>query len=182
MSTFALVDENLVVRDLLEIPDEQAYRGGEYLATDLGLGGLWLEASPQTHQGIYFSPLIGIPHPDQSPALRGNYPEIDVFTYSPDLDAFIPPQPHESWVLNEQNYCWDPPVERPTGSEVYWSDETDEWIEVVKPYPSWTLSTYGSISIWTPPLLPSPGQFDGSTNLAWDEDSLSWVSATLPTI
>jgi predicted nucleotidyltransferase len=35
-------------------------------------------------------------------------------TYSHDLNAFIPPKPYESWILNEETIEWEAPVPKPT--------------------------------------------------------------------
>jgi hypothetical protein len=35
-------------------------------------------------------------------------------TYSHDLNAFIPPRPYESWILNEETMQWESPVPKPT--------------------------------------------------------------------
>ena len=43
MTNFALI-ENGTVANLVVVPDDQAHRGVEYMANDLGLGGLWVEA------------------------------------------------------------------------------------------------------------------------------------------
>lgn len=61
---------------------------------------------------------------------RKNYPGIG-FTYDPDRDAFIPPKPFPSWVLNEDTCLWDAPVPYPDDGKVYtWNEEDVAW-EVV---------------------------------------------------
>ena len=44
--------------------------------------------------------------------LRKNYAGIG-YTYDPDRDAFIPPQPYPSWVLNEETCLWESPIPYP---------------------------------------------------------------------
>ena len=44
--------------------------------------------------------------------IRKNFAGID-YTYDQTRDAFIPPKPFPSWVLNETTCLWDPPVARP---------------------------------------------------------------------
>ena len=59
--------------------------------------------------------------------IRKNYAGIG-FTYNEDLDAFVPPKPFESWVLNEETANWDAPVARPEGEGIYiWIEENTEW-------------------------------------------------------
>lgn len=64
--------------------------------------------------------------------IRKNYAGIG-FTYNAGLDAFVPPKPFESWVLNEETANWDAPVARPEGEGMYnWNEETTSW-DLVEP-------------------------------------------------
>jgi len=56
---------------------------------------------------------------------RKNYAGIG-YTYDEDRDAFIPPKPFTSWILNEETCCWEAPVARPEGHYV-WNEETQQW-------------------------------------------------------
>jgi len=59
---------------------------------------------------------------------RKNYAGIG-FTYDAIRDAFIPPQPFPSWVLNEDTCLWDAPVAYPTDGQQYqWDEETISWV------------------------------------------------------
>jgi len=60
--------------------------------------------------------------------IRKNYAGIG-YSYSPALDAFIPPQQFASWVLNEDTALWEPPVLRPEG-DYRWDEETVSWLAV----------------------------------------------------
>lgn len=62
--------------------------------------------------------------------IRKNYAGIG-YIYNPDLDAFIPPQPFPSWVLNETTASWEPPIARPDddGKNYIWNEDTQSWIE-----------------------------------------------------
>jgi hypothetical protein len=58
---------------------------------------------------------------------RGNYAGIG-FTYDEVLDAFIPPQPYPSWLLNTTIYRWEPPTPYPDDGEEYeWDEDTKSW-------------------------------------------------------
>ena len=60
-------------------------------------------------------------------SIRKNYAGIG-FTYDKDRDAFIPPKPYDSWVLNEETCNWESPVPYPTDSNQYkWNEETQSW-------------------------------------------------------
>jgi len=59
--------------------------------------------------------------------IRKNYAGIG-FTYDVELDAFIPPQPYASWILNEDTAQWEAPVPYPEGELMYsWNEETTDW-------------------------------------------------------
>lgn len=83
----------------------------------------WIQTSYNTRGGVYYMPDSNIPADDQSKALRKNYAGIG-YTYSPELDAFIPPQPFPSWTLNTQTCLWQPPVPAPDDGFYYEWDET----------------------------------------------------------
>jgi len=58
---------------------------------------------------------------------RKNYAGIG-FTYDETRDAFIPPKPFDSWLLNEDTCLWDSPVPYPTDGERYvWDEDTVSW-------------------------------------------------------
>ena len=91
-----------------------------------------MEANFLQHSaGVHYTD--GEPSADQSKALRFNYAGIN-FTYDPDRDAFIPPKPFDSWVINESTCLWEPPVEYPKDGEQYvWDEEAGDWVEVPEP-------------------------------------------------
>ena len=60
--------------------------------------------------------------------IRKNYAGIG-FTYDAKRDAFIPPQPFLSWVLNEDTCLWDAPTPMPTDGQPYqWDEPTTSWV------------------------------------------------------
>jgi hypothetical protein len=83
--------------------------------------GEWIQTSYNTHGGQ---------HPEGRP-LRKNYAGIG-YTYDSVRDAFIPPSPYASWVLNEDTCLWDCPVEYPTDGAAYsWDEDNQQWVEMV---------------------------------------------------
>ena len=59
--------------------------------------------------------------------IRKNYAGIG-FRYDDDLDAFIPPQPFASWILNEETAQWQAPIPYPEGDLMYgWNEDLGEW-------------------------------------------------------
>jgi len=64
---------------------------------------------------------------------RKNYAGIG-YTYDSARDAFIPPQPFPSWVLNEETCLWGAPVSMPTDGQRYdWDEETLSWVVIPTP-------------------------------------------------
>ena len=55
------------------------------------------------------------------------------FSYDETRDAFIPPQPYPSWVLNEDTCLWEPPVAYPDDGNMYqWNEEAQTWDQVTE--------------------------------------------------
>jgi hypothetical protein len=93
--------------------------------------GQWLRTSYNTRGGVHYEPNSDTPKADQSQALRKNYAGIG-YSYDPVRDAFIPPKPYASWVLDEQTCFWNPPTPMPADGKVYeWDEATVSWKEVV---------------------------------------------------
>ena len=64
---------------------------------------------------------------------RKNYAGFG-FTYDSVLDAFIPPKPYPSWLLNTTTCKWNAPVPKPQDGQIYyWDEATLSWIEVTAP-------------------------------------------------
>lgn len=93
--------------------------------------GTWIQCSWNTRNGVHYDPETNLPSEDQSKALRKNMPSVG-FTYDSDRDAFIPPKPFASWVLNEESCVWEAPVAKPDNEQVYkWNEETGSWNLVI---------------------------------------------------
>ena len=93
--------------------------------------GKWIQTSYNTRGGVHYQPNANQPSEDQSKALRKNYAGIG-YTYDATRDAFIPPQPFNSWTLNEDTCLWDSPVPYPEDGKLYkWNEELVNWEEVI---------------------------------------------------
>ena len=93
--------------------------------------GQWIQTSYNTRGGVHYQPNANDPSEDQSKALRKNYAGIG-YTYDATKDAFIPPQPFNSWTLNEDTCLWDSPVPYPEDGKLYkWNEELVNWEEVI---------------------------------------------------
>ena len=64
-------------------------------------------------------------------SFRKNYAGIG-YTYDPQYDAFIPPKPFPSWLLNADAQ-WEPPVAMPQDGKMYsWDESTTSWTEIAR--------------------------------------------------
>ena len=61
--------------------------------------------------------------------IRKNYAGVG-YKYDDARDAYIPPQPYPSWILNETTCQWESPVPYPTdGLVYYWDETTKTWVK-----------------------------------------------------
>jgi hypothetical protein len=82
--------------------------------------GEWIQTSYNTHGGV---------HANGGTPLRKNYAGIG-YTYDRQRDAFIPPKPFASWLLNEDTCLWNAPVAMPDDGKQYkWNEDTQAWVE-----------------------------------------------------
>ena len=59
--------------------------------------------------------------------IRKNYAGIG-YSYDQTRDAFIPPKPFDSWILNEDTCLWEAPVAKPEDDNEYnWNEEKTSW-------------------------------------------------------
>jgi hypothetical protein len=131
MAHFAKLDENNVVVFVTVGRDEDDGKEDELTART---GDVYKQTSYNTHGGVYYTD--GVPSEDQTKAFRKNYAGLG-YTYDAGRDAFVPPKPYNSWVLNETTCLWDAPVAMPadagTGEppkRYTWDEETTSWVEV----------------------------------------------------
>jgi len=119
MNYFAKVKDGLVVRVIVAEP--------EFFNTFVDDSpGEWMQTTYNTRGGVHYD---NDGEPDDGETMRKNYAAIG-YTYDNNLDAFIPPKPFASWVLNEDTCLWDAPVEYPDDGKVYdWNEGSTSWVE-----------------------------------------------------
>jgi len=122
MAHFAKIENGTVVNVIVAEQD----------VIDSGLFGdptSWIQTSYNTLGGVHYKPNTREPSEDQSKALRKNYAGIG-YTYNAQLDAFIPPKQHQSWVLNENTCQWEAPLPLPDNNYSYvWDEYSLSWIK-----------------------------------------------------
>jgi hypothetical protein len=123
MAHFAEIDGEGTVLRVLVVADDQEARGQEFLADDLSLGGTWKKTSYNTAGGV---------HANGGTPYRKNYAGIG-FKYDAVKDAFIPPKPFASWILDVETCLWNAPTPMPTDDKLYvWDEPTTSWKEVTE--------------------------------------------------
>ena len=124
MAHFAQIDENNVVTQVIVVDNKDTADASGVEKEHIGaafcerlFGGTWKQTS---YNGNF----------------RKNYAGIG-YTYNSDLDAFVPPKPFASWLLNEETAQWNAPVAMPedagTGEppkRYSWDEATTSWVEV----------------------------------------------------
>ena len=130
MATFAKIGLNSKVIEVLSVHNnklldsngaEQEVNGIDFL-TKLTGWSIWKQTSFNTHGGVH--KLGGTP-------FRKNHAGIG-FTYDEDRDAFIPPKPFNSWILNEDTCQWEAPVAYPDDDNRYTWNETNQTWDLVE--------------------------------------------------
>jgi hypothetical protein len=109
MSHFAELDENNIVLRVLVGDNNLPNEGYDWFVENLG--GTWVQTS---YNGT----------------IRKNFAGTG-YRYDEELDAFIEPQPFESWTLNTQTARWMSPTPYPQDGRIYkWDEENLNWKEV----------------------------------------------------
>jgi hypothetical protein len=130
MASFAKIGLNGKVIEVLSVVNEvlhdangieQEVIGIDFL-TKLTGWAIWKQTSYNTHGGV---------HNNNGTPLRKNHAGIG-YTYDEIRDAFIPPKPFNSWILNEDTCLWNSPIPMPTteleNNQFYsWNEENQSW-------------------------------------------------------
>jgi hypothetical protein len=136
MAHYAKISNNNIVEQVVVVNNEDTldengneseYIASIFLQSVIGLGSNWKKTSYNTRGGIYRHSVTNEPLEDQSKAFRKNYAGIG-YTYDEQRDAFIPPKPFPSWVLNEFSCLWESPIPYPNDGNMYiWNESTQSW-------------------------------------------------------
>ena len=118
MAHYAKVEAGVVTFVLVVLDEHEA--NGELYLNGLGFAGTWVQTSYNTSGNV---------HAEGGTPLRFNYAGIG-HTYDQTRDAFIPPSPFPSWVLDEATCLWVAPVPKPNEGFWQWDEESGGWIEV----------------------------------------------------
>lgn len=125
MAHWAEIDENNVVTRVLvgDNNDPAGDEGYQWLLDNLG--GTWVKTSYNAAGGKRRNPETG--EMTEEVGFRKNYAGIG-YTFDAGRDAFIPPKPFNSWILDEDTCLWNPPTPYPTDGQMYrWVEEDLNW-------------------------------------------------------
>ena len=124
MAHFAKLGTGNVVETVVVVHNDVAtteQAGVDYLNTLYNTRDVWKQTSYNTQGGVH--KLDGTP-------FRKNYAGKG-YKYNQTRDAFIPPQPFNSWTLNEDSCQWEAPSAKPNDGKRYdWNEETTSWVEL----------------------------------------------------
>ena len=120
MAHFAQLDSNNVVTQVIVVGNKDTADANGVEKEHIGaafcerlFGGNWKQTS---YNG----------------SIRKNYAGVG-YTYNVSLDAFVPPKPYASWVLNNDTAQWDAPTPMPTDDKKYsWDEATTRWVEMAE--------------------------------------------------
>ena len=92
--------------------------GVDFLNNLYKTSDVWKQTSYNTQGGV---------HKLGETPLRKNYAGTG-YTYDETRDAFIPPSPYPSWILDETTCNWEAPIEKPNdGNKYIWNESTTTW-------------------------------------------------------
>lgn len=115
MAHFAQIDENNIVQQVIVVHNNELLDENGYEKESKGIqfceslfGGLWVQTSYNT-------------------SFRKNFAGIG-YTFDRARQAFIPPKPYNSWILNEGTCTWEAPIPYPSDGSMYqWNEDTQIW-------------------------------------------------------
>jgi hypothetical protein len=125
MAHWAELDSNNIVTRVLvgDNNDPAGDEGYQWLIDNLG--GTWVKTSYNAVGGKWRNPETN--EITENPGFRKNYAGIG-YTYDSGRDAFIPPKPFNSWVLDENTCLWTAPLAYPNDGQFYtWNEEAVSW-------------------------------------------------------
>jgi len=115
MAHFVELDENNVVKRCIVVNDDYILQDGievekivDHLKSVYGEDTIWKQTSYNDNIRVRFG-RVG-------------------YIYNETLDAFIPPKPYPSWILNETTASWEASIPKPDEENSYeWNEESKSW-------------------------------------------------------
>lgn len=128
MASFAQIDKNNIVVKVISVHNnelldekgiESELKGIQFCQSLFGENTSWKQTSYNTYEGNHLL---------NKTAFRKNYAGIG-YMYDESRDAFIPPKPFPSWILDEDTCNWKSPVAFPEvdNNNYFWNEENQSW-------------------------------------------------------
>jgi hypothetical protein len=121
MSHFAKLGTGNIVLEVHVVSNDVAtseQAGVDFLNNLYNTRDVWKQTSYNT---------IGGEHKLGGTPFRKNFAGVD-YTYDQTRDAFIPPKPFNSWILNEETCLWEAPIAKPNDGQDYnWNETNQTW-------------------------------------------------------
>lgn len=112
MAHYAFLDQNNIVTEVIAGIDETELIEGE--APEVWYGNFRGQRCVRT---------------SYNGNIRKNYAGIG-YVYDEERDAFVPPKPYNSWILDEETCLWKAPVDYPNDGELYvWNEYSVAWVK-----------------------------------------------------
>lgn len=151
MAHFAELNQDNIVVRVLVVPDSEENRGEEYLASDIGLGGRWIQTSITNR-------------------IRGVFATVGM-EYLPEVDKFMPlkPESNPSFIFDDSQWKWVQPVTEP---------EDADWVMDGNRQPEFQdveIEIDGEITVLKQPILP-----ENPKVYIWNEELVAWDLLPLP--
>jgi hypothetical protein len=119
MAHYAFLDENNIVTEVIVGKDE----GEEGVDWEVHYSNFRGQPCKRTSYNTH-----GGAHSGGGTPYRKNYAGIG-YTYDAGRDAFIPPKPYASWLLDEETCLWNAPVPYPDdGNRYQWDEDSLSWV------------------------------------------------------
>ena len=118
MAHYAFLDSNNVVTEIIPGKDE----GEDGIDWEQWYGDFRGQVCKRTS----YNTVANI-HKTGGTPYRKNYAGIG-YTYDFGRDAFIPPKPYASWLLNEDTCQWKAPIDMPTDGIYSWDEANQSWV------------------------------------------------------
>jgi hypothetical protein len=119
MNHFAEIDPVTKIVKRVIVAEQDFINSG-----NLGNPNNWIQTSYNTLEGK---------HLQGKTPLRKNYAGIG-FYYDENLDAFIPPKPFNSWLLNKEKCVYEPPIPKPEDGLYVWNESIKNWDNIALPF------------------------------------------------
>lgn len=121
MAHYALLNYNNIVTDVITGKNENDQNQNMEL--------VYQDIFKQVCKRTSYNTIAGN-HINGGTPFRKNFAGVG-YTYDESKDAFIPPKPFDSWILNETSCIWEAPVALPSGNNMYdWDEDNQQWTQI----------------------------------------------------